>query len=169
MAHHTDIEQDLSPLPKDEHYHQAVKSVYRGMWLLAGVTLLEVLLSLFGKGHLGFNPEGSYILLGIIAIGLIAFSLYKAYYIIYHFMHMGHEVKTLRLTVLVPTILLVWAIIAFFQEGNAWKNNRDYVKERNTIQVEQKVTPSLKNTAIPVKAHDKGDAHHDHNDGHSEH
>ena len=35
-------------------------------------------------------------------------------------MHMGHEVKGLRMTVLMPMLLLVWAIIAFFYEGSAW-------------------------------------------------
>jgi len=112
-------------------YDKAKKAVFRGMWLLAFVTLVEVAVSLFGKGHLGFNPEGYGWMLMLVAVALIVLSLYKAYFIIYEFMHMGHEVRGLRMTVLMPVLLLVWAIIAFFYEGGAWKNNREKVQERN--------------------------------------
>ena len=46
-------------------------------------------------------------------------------------MHMGHEARGLRLTVLMPTLLLVWAIIAFFTEGNYWYESRDLIKQKN--------------------------------------
>jgi hypothetical protein len=48
---------------------------------------------------------------------------------------MKYEVKGLALTVLLPTTLLIWAIIAFFQEGNSWKNRRELIKEKNEVQV----------------------------------
>jgi hypothetical protein len=32
---------------------------------------------------------------------------------------------------LLPTTLLVWAIIAFFQEGSSWGARRDLIKEKN--------------------------------------
>ena len=44
-------------------------------------------------------------------------------------MHMAQEVKALRWSVLLPTLLLIWAVIAFFQEGNAWKENRERIHE----------------------------------------
>ena len=83
MAHHSDTEQDLGIIPPDANYEKASKAVYKGMWLLAFVTLVEVGVSLFGKGHLGFNPEGMGIILGIVGFLLIALSLYKAYFIVY--------------------------------------------------------------------------------------
>ena len=43
-------------------------------------------------------------------------------------MHLKYEVKTLARAVLLPTTLLIWAIIAFLQEGNAWKNFREKVE-----------------------------------------
>lgn len=66
---------------------------------------------------------------------LIGFSLYKAYFIIYEFMHMRYEVKGLAMTVLLPTVLLIWAIIAFFQEGNSWKSRRQQIQEKNMEEV----------------------------------
>lgn len=157
MANHSHTEQELKPLPKDASYEKASKAVYKGMWLLAAVTLLEVAVSLFGKGHLGFNPEGMGVILAIVGIALVVLSLYKAYFIVYEFMHMGHEVPSLRLTVLMPMLLLVWAIIAFFQEGNAWKERRELVNDRNAVEVEQQQgVPTLKKKEKTI---DLDDAH----------
>ncbi len=125
----------------------AIKGVYRGLVLLGVLTLIEVAISLFGKGHLGWDPANTFQMtlpftdftfspiLGLVALGLIGFSLYKAYFIIYEFMHMGHEVKALRMTVLMPTILLVWAIIAFFQEGGSYKERRNQILEKNKVEM----------------------------------
>ena len=115
-----------------DDYSSAKKGVFVGMIILAVVTLIEVGVSLFGKGHLGYQPTSN-IILAIVGILLIVLSIYKAYYIIYKFMHMGHEVRGLRVTVLLPTLLLVWAIVAFFNEGSSWKTRRDVIENRNNI------------------------------------
>ena len=39
-------------------------------------------------------------------------------------MHMAGEHRGLAWTVLLPMLLLVWGLIAFFQEGNSWKERR---------------------------------------------
>jgi len=117
------------------NYEDAIKGVYKGLFLLAAVTLVEVFFSLAGKGYipgLGFLEEIHWLVYVIGAV-LIILSLYKAYFIVYEFMHMGSEVRGLRLTVVMPMLLLVWAVIAFFQEGGAWKNRRDVIKQRNEI------------------------------------
>ncbi|MEO0877048.1 MAG: hypothetical protein AAFY48_20825, partial [Bacteroidota bacterium] len=44
-----------------------------------------------------------------------------------------YEVKGLAMSVLLPTLLLVWAVIAFFQEGDSWKKRRDDVKQRENV------------------------------------
>lgn len=114
-------------------YEESIRDVYKGLVLLAVVTLIEVGISLLGKGHLGVDVSGYGWLLALIAIGLIVLSLYKAYFIIYEFMHMRYEVKGLAMSVLLPTLLLVWAVIAFFQEGDSWKKRREDVKKRETV------------------------------------
>jgi cytochrome c oxidase subunit IV len=35
------------------------------------------------------------------------------------------------LSVLMPMLLLVWAIIAFFNEGGSWGARRELIKEKN--------------------------------------
>lgn len=115
-----------------QSYEESIKKVYKGLWLLAAVTGIEVIVSLFGKGHIVESVKGlGGWFVAVIGILIIVLSLYKAYFIIYEFMHMKYEVKSLATTVLLPTALLIWAIIAFFYEGNAWKNNRQKVKEFN--------------------------------------
>ncbi len=115
----------------------AIKAVYVGMFILGAVTLIEVGISLYGKGHLGAAPTSTF-MLGLVGFLLIALSLYKAYFIIFKFMHMGHEVRGLKLTVLLPVLLLVWAVIAFFHEGNSYKERRETIYERNELPADAK-------------------------------
>jgi cytochrome c oxidase subunit IV len=119
-------------------YEASIKAVYRGLVLLAIVTLIEVFISLLAKGHIIKGLEDHKLILYTAGLIIIGLSLYKAYFIIYDFMHMRYEVKGLAMSVLLPTMLLIWAIIAFFQEGGSWKARRDQIKEKNAEEVEGK-------------------------------
>jgi cytochrome c oxidase subunit IV len=118
-------------------YEESKKKVVFGLYLLGGVTIVEVVFSLLGKGHLIPGLGEITWLHYLIGFLLIALSLYKAYFIVYEFMHMRYEVKGLALSVLLPTLLLVWAIIAFFQEGDSWKNRREQIKEKDAQPAEE--------------------------------
>ncbi|MEN8248239.1 MAG: cytochrome C oxidase subunit IV family protein [Bacteroidota bacterium] len=48
----------------------------------------------------------------------VIMTIVKAFYIIFEFMHLGHEVKGLRWSVIFPMILVVWLIIALLMEGS---------------------------------------------------
>lgn len=121
-------------------YEEQKKLVMKGLKLLAIVTITEVFLALLFNGHIikGFHKDHvsdawwvTAILVGIYGLAMIGFSLYKARFIVYHFMHLGSEVRGLRMSVLLPMLLLVWAIIAFFQEGSAWGASREKIKEKD--------------------------------------
>ncbi len=118
-------------------YEEAKKVVYKGLVILAVVTLVEVFFSLLAKGHIIHGLKYIDWLHYLIGFLLISLSLYKAYFIIYEFMHMRYEVKGLALSVLLPTVLLIWAVIAFFQEGNSWKSRRQQIREKNTEEVDE--------------------------------
>jgi cytochrome c oxidase subunit IV len=118
-------------------YEESKKTATKIITILAIVTIIEVLFTLLGKGYLihGFHfPHW------LIAIVMIVGSLYKAYLIIYEFMHMKYEVPTLVKTVLFPTLLLVWAVISFTMEGSYWLTNRTKFKnsENKAAKVEIK-------------------------------
>jgi len=127
-------------------YEQAIKRVYYGLYLLGAVTLIEVFFSLLGKGHVIGGLEDVSWIGYFVGLLLIVLSLYKAYFIIFEFMHMKYEVKGLALSVLLPTMLLIWAIVAFFQEGDSWKNRREYIKQRNAEPVK---TPAQESHLAP--------------------
>ncbi|MFZ4633746.1 MAG: cytochrome C oxidase subunit IV family protein [Saprospiraceae bacterium] len=124
-------------------YDEQKAFVFRGLLLLGAITIVEVLIALLAKGHLvpgvNFSHGVGHILYMILMIG---FSLYKAYFIVFYFMHMAYEVRGLAWSVLLPTTLLVWAVIAFFQEGDSWKARREQVKEFNKRPIEEKAPAS---------------------------
>lgn len=113
-------------------YEESVRGVWKGLALLAGVTLVEVGLSLLKAAEFA---ESIRILIYVASLLIIALSIYKAYFIIYEFMHMGYEVKGLAMSVLLPTFLLLWALIAFFNEGDAWRKNREKIQYKNQLKI----------------------------------
>ena len=119
-------------------YEESVKSVWVGLAILAAVTLIEVALSLGKATDFAENNQWLFVLLALLIIG---FSIYKAYFIIYEFMHMAYEVKGLAMSVLLPTFLLLWGVIAFFYEGDAWKQNREVIQGRDRIESEALPNP----------------------------
>lgn len=117
-------------------YEESKKLVFKGLILLAVVTLIEVAVSLFGKGYIIPGIEEYRWIAYPVGLALIGLSLYKAYFIIYEFMHMRYEVRGLAMSVLLPTLLLVWAIIAFMQEGDSWGNRREQIEEKDALPVD---------------------------------
>ena len=123
----------------DHHsYEDAKKAVWKGLGLLAFVTLVEVGLSLLKAADWAEDIQWVFVLASLL---IVVLSIYKAYFIIYEFMHMAYEVKGLALSVLLPVFLLLWAVVAFFYEGDAWKNNRETIQERNRIESEALPNP----------------------------
>lgn len=113
-------------------YTASKKIALKTILILAAVTVVEVLVALTGKGYI---IEGYHAPKVVMNAVMIAGSLYKAYLIVFEFMHMKYEARGLMMSVVLPVGLLIWAIISFLFEGNAWKNNRLFVKEREKMEV----------------------------------
>lgn len=115
-------------------YEEQKQLVFYGLKLLAVITIVEVAFALFAKGHISpgitFGKDGGFGQ-ALYMIAMVGASAYKAYFIVFYFMHMAHEVRGLVLSVLLPTTLLIWAIIAFFQEGGSWGSRREQIREKN--------------------------------------
>ncbi len=125
-------------------YEESISKVWKGFWLLGAVTIVEVIIALLGNGHLIHGFELSRLIMYPAMIGLSAF---KAYFIVKEFMHMGYEVRDLAMSVLLPLLLLVWAIIAFLWEGTYWGSARQKVNDKNELKVPP--TSSLNDAADP--------------------
>lgn len=90
---------------------EIVKKIWKVTLVLAIVTIVEVLAGLYLSHTL---PKW------FINTAFIIMTVYKSYFIVKVFMHLGDEVKFFRFLVLIPLILLVWFIIAFLAEGSFW-------------------------------------------------
>lgn len=91
----------VQPVDKSKIRHILKIALY-----LAVVTFLEFLVA-FTLDH-GMVKTIIFVLMTIV----------KAYYIVSEFMHLGHEVKGLRWSIVYPMILVVWLLIALLVEGN---------------------------------------------------
>lgn len=97
------------------------KRVIKTTVILSVITLIEL-----GIGfiiyfmHKGENPSQFLVLFlkGMVCILTLA----KAYYIVSVFMHLGDELRSFIMTIVVPLLLFIWFIIAFLWDGNSYKN-----------------------------------------------
>ena len=125
--------------------------------ILAIITITEVIFALLGKGYI---IEGLHFPIWVIAGFMITFSIVKAYLIVYEFMHMKYEVPGLVKSVLMPTLLLVWAVIAFFTEGKTWRDYRASATHiENRIEPAQKADPAVKEMEHDDHGHGNHDGH----------
>lgn len=109
-------------------YDTGKKIFLKTIIILGVITIVEVLIALTGKGYI---IEGLHFPVWLMGGVMIAMSAYKAYLIVYEFMHMKYEVPGMVKSVLLPMFLLVWAIVAFLMEGNYWNNSRSGIAEKN--------------------------------------
>ena len=117
-------------------YEKSKVIALKTILLLGAITLFEVFMALLGKGYV---ISGFHFPIWLVGILMIIMSFVKAYFIVYEFMHMKYEVPGLMKSVLLPTLLLIWAIIAFFYEGNDWQKRRALINNKNAEEVESVV------------------------------
>lgn len=110
-AHHMD----------DATYKAQVSGVWKVTWWLTVITILEVVFALIYM----YIPEiNQSVPRFVLNLTFIIASLGKAFFIIGEFMHLKYEKRVLLISLAVPLIFLVWAIIAFMYEGGYWYNIR---------------------------------------------
>lgn len=103
MQHHTDINSTESK--------KQVGRIWKVFWILLAVTIIEVIMGMFFSHHI---PKP------LVVTFFMVLTLLKAGYIVSIFMHLGDEVRSFLITVLIPLTLFVWFIIAFLADGGFW-------------------------------------------------
>ena len=105
----------------------AQKSVIMGIWKIA---LFMFLITAVEYVFAFFMDAGT--LRSVIFIGL---TIWKAFFIVSEFMHLGHEVKGLMYSIILPMLFIMWLIVALVNmEGAAVK------EARGTVDVDQPAT-----------------------------
>lgn len=103
MAH------NISLSPEEQKKANIIK-IWRVAGILALVTAVEFALAFLW-------PDGSS--RTMLNILFIILTLVKAFYIVSEFMHLGHEVKLLAYTVVLPMVFVIWLLVALIIEGDA--------------------------------------------------
>lgn len=89
----------------------ADKAKIKHIWM---VTLYLFLITA-AEFVVAFNLDASVIK----TVVFIVMTIVKAYYIMSEFMHLGHETRGLKLSILLPLIFVVWLIAALLIQGDA--------------------------------------------------
>jgi cytochrome c oxidase subunit 4 len=83
------------------------KEIWLTFWILFAVTAVEFLIA--------FTSDSKPFRL----ITFILLTFVKAFFIVANFMHLRHEVKALIWSVVLPTLFIVWLVIALIYEGGS--------------------------------------------------
>ncbi len=121
------------------------KAIWRTFRVLLVITIVELILAI---GYYEMEFQNRHLVKHVLNGIFVILTLTKAFYIIAEFMHLGHEIKNLILTLAMPALLFVWFIIAFLWDGGSYKdlrNNYDpYQLEKSKQKVEQKAPEAKK-------------------------
>lgn len=104
-------------------YADSRKDVLKTIIILSVVTVVEVGIAI---GYDTFVHDGGKYK-WVINLLMAVFSVVKVVYIMGTFMHLKHEKKWFIMTVFLPFLFLVWAIIAFTVEGASWQYMRTWM------------------------------------------
>lgn len=104
-AHHSAPEPVIIPVDP-----QKIKKIWMVTLYLALITTVEFIIAFTFPDEGIMDASKPYI--------YIALTIWKAYYIIMEFMHMGHEKKALKLSVFLPIVFLLWGILSMLQEAS---------------------------------------------------
>ncbi len=97
-------------------YVSNTSKIWKVFGILSLVTIVEVILGILKPDALHFNH-----LLGLSFLNIIfyALTIFKAYYIVYAFMHMEGETTALKNSVVLPLIfLIVYLLLILLLEGD---------------------------------------------------
>lgn len=103
MAHHSH-EPQVTVLPPN-------KEKIKKLWTVAGIMALITA----AEFVIAFTMDASHLKTSI----FVVMTIFKAGYIVGEFMHLRYETKLLFWSILVPTVFIIWALVAFLYEGMA--------------------------------------------------
>ncbi len=82
------------------------KAIWRTFWILLVITIFEVAIS-----FTSISKE-------ILKYTFITLTIVKAYFIVFNFMHLGHERVSMKWTILLPMLFIIFLIFIALYEGN---------------------------------------------------
>jgi len=120
-------------LPKEKSTFNT-KAVWKTFWILLCITVVELIIAIiyFETGFIN-----KHLLNGV----FIVMTLAKAFFIVAEFMHLGHEIRNLIMSIAIPACLFIWFLIAFVWDGNSYHTLRmrydKYYNEQSRTKVQK--------------------------------
>jgi cytochrome c oxidase subunit IV len=104
------------------HHHpsEGTGRIWKTTIYLSVITLVELSFG-FLMYFTDFPAWADLFIKGVIVI----LSLWKAFYIVSVFMHLGDEIRNMIMTIVVPLLLFVWFIAAFLWDGSSYRALRN--------------------------------------------
>jgi cytochrome c oxidase subunit IV len=153
MAHHS-----------EEEGVQKRKQLWKVFFIMLGITIFELFVGFYVRelGLIDADDRSSTSQLKVLFIGL---TLAKAFYIVYHFMHLGHEKKGFKFAVLAPySMFILYFIYVIVAEANYSKVNKT---KMDPLIAQQKATLNAEaksgvhgHEAKHAEEHESAPAHH---------
>ena len=106
MSSHSESHAAGQFIPKENPESVAHRKViWKTFWILLVLTAIEFIIAFT-------VPAG-----GLRVSIFVLMTLVKAFYIVAEFMHLRYEVKSLIFSIIIPTVFILWLIVALLVEG----------------------------------------------------
>jgi cytochrome c oxidase subunit 4 len=136
---------------RDQHDEAEGKKQRRRLWnvfwIMLGITIFELALGSYAASK-GFNKTALMVI-------FISLTIVKAYFIVYSFMHLGHEVKSMKWIIIGPYtgFILYLVFMATVTEGN-YSNTHTVIRPENVIVLSKGV-----HAEAPAEGEEKKEEH----------
>lgn len=102
MEHSTTPAVEVKPVDKNK-----IRKIWKVAAILGGITAIEFVIAFTIGAGLARN------------FLFIALTIWKAFYIVSEFMHLGHEKKSLKMSILLPLLFVIFLIFILIYQGSA--------------------------------------------------
>lgn len=152
MAHHSEEEGKVMR-----------RKLWNVFWIMLIVTIVELIIGFKAEEWGLLSTSGDRSSTATLKVIFIGLTLGKAYYIIYKFMHLEHEAKFVKLSIVIPyTVFILYLTYVLVAEANYSKVNKE---KMDPIIEQQKMDL---NAAAAAGGHDAHGADATHKEEHGE-
>ncbi|MEM6734781.1 MAG: cytochrome C oxidase subunit IV family protein [Bacteroidota bacterium] len=101
------MEQQTSQIQVKPADKKKIQKIWRVAGILSGITAIEFIIAF----TIGAGTAKTFL--------FIALTIWKAFYIVSEFMHLGHEKKSLKMSILLPLLFVIFLIFIMIYQGSA--------------------------------------------------
>lgn len=101
------MEQQTTQIEVQPADKKKIQKIWKVAGILGGITAIEFVIAF----TVGAGTAKTFV--------FIALTIWKAFYIVSEFMHLGHEKKSLKMSILLPLLFVIFFIFIMIYQGGA--------------------------------------------------